>query len=343
MTASHSPALRRHLLALSTAALLACTGGCRSAAIAAKDTAMADLKTFSVMGKGSDALDQHREAELLRHEGAGCLTHMWFGGNWPHFQKTRLRVFVDGETTPSIDMELGLGHGIGFDDKTAPWGGERLGTTSHPGGLYNTIRIPFGRSIRVTAQRPPEAPAKSPFWWIIRGTENLPVALGGVTLPATARLKLYKLENHTAKALEEFNLCDVQGAGALYQVTMAAKGLSKTGGWHDLSFMEACMRGYFDGARDPTLLSSGLEDYFTGTYYFNRGRFGTNLAGLTHLDTANQEFSAYRLHEDDPIFFAKGFRLTCRCGETWAGTKEGKAHGNPPATQYTTYTWLYQW
>jgi hypothetical protein len=36
---------------------------------------------------------------------------MWFGGNWPGYEPTRIRVYVDGEENPSIEMELGLGHG----------------------------------------------------------------------------------------------------------------------------------------------------------------------------------------------------------------------------------------
>ena len=66
--------------------------------------------------------------------------------------------------------------------------------------------------------------------------------LGGVRLPDNARLKLCKLENYTAQPLEEFSLCDVKGDGALYQVTMAAKGLrtlpDEKNRWQDLSFME---------------------------------------------------------------------------------------------------------
>jgi hypothetical protein len=88
-----------------------------------------------------------------------------------------------------------------------------------------------------------------------------------------------------------------------------------------------------------TLLSSGLEDYFLGTYYFNRGRYANALAGLTHLDTKKNTFSAYRFHDDDPVFFQKGLRLTCRCGEEL----NGKKLHDPPDTQFTTYTWIYQW
>ena len=161
----------------------------------------------------------------FHHEGKGCLTHMWFGGGWKGCDKTRIRIYVDGETSASIDMELYLGHGIGFGDESAPWGVARIGKTGSGASVYDTYRIPFGKTIRVTGQLSPDTTGDPQFWWIIRGTENLPVELGGVRLPDNARLKLYKLEDHTAQPLEEFSLCDVKGNGALYQVTMAAKGL----------------------------------------------------------------------------------------------------------------------
>ncbi len=297
------------------------------------------LKTFSTAGKELNVLNDYKEAELLRHDGKGCLTHLWFGGDWPGYEKTRVRIYVDGENTASINMELGLGHGCGFGEPASPWGSERMGKTGHPSGIYDTYRIPFGKSIRVTAQRDKNSPDGAPFWWIARGTENLPVTVAGVRLPETARLKLHKLEGHKAKPLEEFDLCDVGGSGALYQVTIAGRGLADTGGWKSLSFLEACMRAYIDGEKTPLLLSSGLEDYFLGTYYFNRGRYATALAGLTHFDAAKREFSAYRFHDDDPVFFQKRLRLTCRCGEQVAG----KTTGDPPETEFTTYTWVYQW
>jgi len=105
------------------------------------------------------------------------------------------------------------------------------------------------------------------------------------------------------------------------------------------SYLESCIRAYIGGATNPLYLSSGLEDYFLGTYYFNKGLYYTPVAGLTHLDKERNEFSAYRFHEDDPVFFHRGLRLTCRCGETL----NGKGLWDPPQTQYTTYVWLYQW
>ena len=305
----------------------------------AQDSLIPKLRTFGTAGKQLRPLSADKEGDLFTYQGHGCLTHMWFGGAFKNDAYTRIRVYVDDEKTPSIDMELFLGTGIGFGDEAAPWGSEKMGRTGGGDNVYNTFRIPFGRSIRVTGQLATGAAGSPDFWWIIRGTENLPVQIGSVILPDNARLRLYKVENHTAQPLEEFPLCDVKGAGALYQVTIAAKGARHTGNWMDNSFMEGCMRAYFNGSTTPTLLSSGFEDYFLGTYYFNRGRFATAISGVTHLDLKNSEVSAYRFHDADPIFFQNGFRLTARCGDQ----VNGRTIGNPPATTYTTYTWLYQW
>lgn len=300
------------------------------------------MNTFSSIGKGTSSLDGHKEATLLEHSGSGCLSHMWFGGDWEGYGQTRIRIYIDGEIEPSIDMELALGHGDGFGTP-GPWGGSRMGKTGNAGGIYNTFRIPFGKHIRVTGQRSAEGPNASPFWWILRGTEGLKVSLGGVELPQSARLKLYGVHNHDAEPLEEVRLCEAKGNGALYQVTIAAQGLSRTEGWHALSFMEGCIRAYIGGRTEPMILSSGLEDYFLGTYYFQRGMYSNDLAGLTHMDGNALTFSAYRFHDEDPIFFSGGLRLTCRSGETEHGTLEGSVYGDPPRTRYRTYAWVYEW
>jgi hypothetical protein len=298
-----------------------------------------DLRTFGTMGKEARVLKKGRETELFQYRGHGCLTHMWFGGSFKDVEYTMIRIYVDEEEKAAIEMELFLGHGIGFGDNTAPWGTERMGNIGGNSGIYNTYRIPFGSSVRITAELAPEADENPMFWWIIRGTENLPVAFSGIQLPGEARLRLHKLERYTAQPLEEFTLCEVEGAGMLYQVTMQAKGLRKSGHWKDLSYMEACVRAYTGPDDELLYLSSGLEDYFLGTYYFNKGRFNNMLAGLTHIDKEENEFSAYRLHEDDPVFYQDGFRLTNRCGEKIGD----KVFHDPPETVYTTYTWIYQW
>jgi len=295
---------------------------------------VAGLETFGTAGKEGMLYPDH-ETVLFRHEGAGCLTQMWFGGDWPGYDRTRIRFYVDGETKASIDMELFLGHGIGWGDPAAPWGSARLGKSGHPSGLYNTYRIPFGKSIRVTGQLGESVEKPQVFWWIIRGVENLPVFLGNIRLPKTARLRLEVRDQIELEPLQFFDICHSSRAGALYQVTLAVA--SK-----NFNFLEAVLRAYLDGAKEPLLLSSGTEDYFLGTYYFNRGMYHFPIAGLTHKEQdadGTCRFSAYRFHEDDPIIFQKGFRLAWRNGEE----KDGKPYGAPQRSRATSYVWLYEW
>ena len=159
-----------------------------------------------------------------------------------------------------------------------------------------------------------------------------PIEFSGVRLPDNARLKLYKLEDYRAQEMEEFALCDIEGkAGMLYKVALAGQS-------SNFRFLESTVRAYIDGAETPLFLSSGLEDYFLGTYFFNRGRYVTEMAGLTHFDEANFSVSAYRFHEEDPVFFKDGLRLTLVCGERTA-TQSWSAS----PTTYTTYVWVYEW
>jgi hypothetical protein len=64
------------------------------------------------------------------------------------------------------------------------------------------------------------------------------------------------------------------------------------------------------------LVSSGTEDYFLGTYYFNRGKYTNPTAGLTNKNTGKDgnatSFSAYKVHQAEPLWYEQGLLLTWR-------------------------------
>jgi len=306
-----------------------------SSALAESRDDSARVRTFTDCGKEEQPFLTSSEAELSWQKGSGYLDHMWFGGAFANYLRLRLRVYVDGELIPSIDMELGMGAGIGFQDLNAPWGTRFSGVTGAPSGIFFNYRIPFAKSVRVTAELPLGTPRDVVFWWIIRGLENHSLEVCGFRLPPQARLKLHKLVDYQAQPLQEFDLARVPGAGLIFQVAMAAKSTN-------LEFLEGQMRAYMGNNLKPQFLSSGLEDYFLGTYYFNRGLYHFAQAGLTHKDDTNNSFSAYRFHDEDPLVFSDGIRLACRCGEQ-RGEKTFGTTGNPQPTTYTTYTWTYEW
>ncbi len=67
-----------------------------------------------------------------------------------------------------------LGFGIGFDDNTYCENGE----DGRSERVYDTYPIPFGTSLRVTAQMPDSTDEKPALFWIIRGSE-IPVQIAG--------------------------------------------------------------------------------------------------------------------------------------------------------------------
>jgi len=272
----------------------------------------------------------------------GVLTLQWFTGVFD--EQTIIRYYVDGETTPSIEMLLLLGHGVGYtmaeEDPNTPWHSNWVSHEASGGGLYNTYRIPFLSSIKITA----ENWQQGTYWYIVRGVTNYPIILGDLQLPSNARLYLYKNENVELVPNEFITLADVNmTSGALFGVTLQANS-------SDFNYLEACMRVKIDYQTNYQYLSSGTEDFFLSAYYFDSGMYHDDNAGCTYLEGPGL-MSAYKFFSRDPILFTKGIELVWRCGETSdcpssfpPGEKKRKPENLQLAnTWVTSYTWIYQY
>ena len=270
-----------------------------------------NMKSFSSAIKNGWIV-ANQEKVLYEHDTGepGVITEQWFTGGMMN-QNARIRIYIDGEEDASLDFNLFIAHGLGFPEteelKNIPWGTRRIAHTAN-GGIYNTIRIPFSKSFRVTAT----TQSSGMMWYIIRGVENYPVVLGDLVLPPHTRLRLYKNENFLLKPLDFMNLAYVKSsAGALFMVTMVAES-------SNLVFLEGCFRAYIDGSNRTTWLSSGTEDFFLSAFYFNKGLYHLNNAGLTFKSNQSSPVSriaAYKFFENDPLLFTKSFELWWRCSD----------------------------
>ena len=86
-----------------------------------------------------------------------CLMqHLWTGGSDTPFQlygSYRVRYYVDGETTASVNIPVGMGTGEPYMDDSGPWSaGSAFGKTGNPSGTFNNFPVPFNRSINVTVE-----------------------------------------------------------------------------------------------------------------------------------------------------------------------------------------------
>ena len=196
----------------------------------------------------------------------------------------------------------------------------------------------------------PAGTTESKFIWIIvRGTENLPTSFNGFQLPSDARLTLHKIENKTYDPLSWVPVVDIpSGEGMLLSHTLAvASG--------NLNFLEGCYHAYpeYEQQFPGLIVSTGTEDYFISAYYFNAGQFHFEESGYTHyaqVSNTTLEWSAYRMHDLDPIFFSNGFRFEWRNGDVVddRGFKcivdqGGHVVGSPTQSTVTSYAWVYTW
>ncbi|KAL5516887.1 hypothetical protein EMCRGX_G002326 [Ephydatia muelleri] len=318
------------------------------------------MKSFSsVIKEGS--IEANVEKVLYeRNTGQpGVITEQWSAG-YPQIQGpmqsgTRFRIYVDGEADPSLDYDVFLFHGIGLGGEqpadNPPWGTRRVGRTANGGGLYNTFRIPYSVSIRVTVT----TPYSGLFWYIIRGVENYPLVLGDLQLPNNTRLRLYKNVNVSLQPYEFLILADPKSsAGALFLVTIVA-----TNSEGAPQYLEACFRAVIDGEQ-TSFLSSGTEDMFLSAYYFDSGPFHLENSGVTVLSSDASTMSAYKYFENDPILFSESLLLLWRAGETPDGPEGCPSDFPPPGegqrrrqsfrmpspsgtTSVVTYALVYQW
>lgn len=78
-----------------------------------------------------------------------------------------------------------------------------------------------------------------------------------------------------------------------------------------LGYLEAPEYIYIDtnDQATPTIVGTGLEDYFNGGWYFRNGEFDAPLHGVPLKDALRSMISMYRFHENDAIYFNKSFEM----------------------------------
>ena len=331
--------------------------------------------TFGTSLKGALLPCQQERSIFSRacmpHESPCAMQHWWSGGAFDGYGATRVRYYVDGTAAALVDLPLGLAHGMAtknFDDN-APWSagglfgrsgsGLHAGGPSHGSGLFNNFQVPFASHINVSVSLGCTY-ERERFWLIVRGRTKAHIVLpGGLELPSGARLMSFERPMTKLPPYGYLPFLNVSASGtlgrghgpattllggAVLSVTLAVQSSKDS-----FEFLEGCVRGSNGSSSNSTreagnnaewLLSSGTEDYFLGTFYFDRGQYFFPLAGVTSLcpqpkDGAHRPpsrgctpaadgsvaFSAYRIHAgDDPLMFeSEGLQLRWRNGEPGHG------------------------
>jgi len=271
------------------------------------------------------------------------------------------RLYLDGEANASLQWTPREMVGLGVFDPAGgaadgvalkePWHTDLLGKLSDWDGFFFKMRIPFYRSLRLTAQLPPGV---APFnvYTIIRGTESddagaSPLAVAGYgPLPMGTRLRQARNDNLLVPSLGFIPLVNLTaGSGLVYAHSLAIQGNP------GFTYMEGCFHlitpvgagAAFDAATGVapgfpgSVLSTGTEDYYSSSFYFHAGLFAAHDVGVTHMcGAANwpgprcpgnasgvSQWAAYRYHDSDPLPFSGGAQLLMRNGDKSEATPYG--------------------
>lgn len=242
---------------------------------------------------------------LAEIDGSGIIQHIWMTptGNW---SQSIIRFYWDGETEPSVEAPVGAFFGMGWN-KYAPL--NSLAVTVNPGSAFNSYwQMPFRKKCKITMENVSIHPMVLYYQVNYAETE-----VGNDEAYFHAQ---YRRSHPTEGSLHTI-LDGVKGKGH-YVGTYLAVGVNNTGWWG-----EGEVKFFLDGDKEfATIVTTGLEDYFCGSYNFENKEtrryqeFTTPYAGLHQvirpdgIYDSQQRFGMYRWHILDPVRFDGDLKVT---------------------------------
>ena len=263
---------------------------------------------------------------ILDEAGPGIITHMWFtfsSDEMYHLKKLVLRIYWDGEATPSVEAPIGDFFGLGLGEYFTF---EALPLSAAPNHAVNSFfPMPFQKHARVTVENEGKMKLDALYYNIDYQAYAKPLPADTLYFHAQYRQASPNkglagewkdnndpLQNDKKNQTGEENYVwmEASGRGQFVGVTMSV--LQNQDYW----WGEGDDMFFVDGARQPSINGTGSEDYLLGAYDFGGRAFSYALYGAPVVgeEKAGSRSSVYRFHLDSPIPFTKSLKATIEHG-----------------------------
>ena len=241
---------------------------------------------------------------LAEMEGPGAIQHIWMTptGNW---RFSILRIYWDDEQEPSVECPVGDFFGQGWNTYAQL---TSLPVCVNPGSAFNCYwPMPFRKKCRITMENINDKDEMSLYYQIDYTLTEVP-----------ADAAYFHAQFRRANPVDS-SVCTlvdgIKGKGQFVGLYLAW-GVNNNGWWG-----EGEIKFYLDGdSKFPTICGTGTEDYFCGSYNFDRDgkykEFCTPYTGLHQVIRPSGDykvmmrFGLYRWHIMDPIRFEKDLKVT---------------------------------
>lgn len=252
---------------------------------------------------------------LLDEAGPGEISHVWItiaSDERFHLKKMVLRMYWDGESSPSVEAPVGDFFGLGLGEyflyQSAPLsvGGDKA--------LNCFFRMPFQKQARITLTNGGRQRAEAVYWNIDLRAFKAPLPAETLYFHAQYRQatpnKAFPENKINLDGKENYVWMETTGRGHFAGVTMSV--LENQDGW----WGEGDDMFFVDGEKLPSINGTGSEDYFLGAWDFGGKPFAYALFGAPIVGGEFQggRWSLYRFHLDSPIPFKKSLRATIEHG-----------------------------
>ncbi|HEV2467552.1 MAG TPA: glycoside hydrolase family 172 protein [Candidatus Sulfotelmatobacter sp.] len=280
---------------------------------------------------------------LLDEAGPGLITHVWvtIASDDPnHLKALVLRMYWDGENTPSVEAPIGDFFGLGLGEYFA-YQSQPLSVGSEK-ALNCFFPMPFQKHARITVTNEGAIRTDAFYFNVDYRAYSKPMPADSLYFHAQYRqaapnhgwTNQWK-SNGDAIVNDKKNLdgdgnyvwMEATGRGHFVGVTMSV--LQNQDGW----WGEGDDMFFVDGEKRPSINGTGSEDYFLGAWDFGGRPFSYALFGapVVGKEVAGARSSVYRFHVDSPITFTKSLRATIEHG-----------HANVRSDTYFSVAYWYQ-
>jgi D-arabinan exo alpha-(1,3)/(1,5)-arabinofuranosidase (non-reducing end) len=259
-------------------------------------------------------------AVLADVAGPGAVHHIWttIAAEPFYGRKIVLRIYWDGEATPSVEAPVGdffgVGHGLNRNFSSLPI------TDSSEGRARNCYWVmPFGRSCRITATNEGARPVDAFYYYIdYRELPDIPAG--------TPYFHAHYRQEFPPDPARDYQILEAEGAGHYVGCVMSV--LQRAMGW----WGEGDDRMRIDGEDAPSLHGTGSEDYFSDAWGMRESRGLFYGCPLQEEDfQAGSKATVYRFHIPDPVTFKTSIAVTIEHG-----------HANDRADLLSSVAYWYQ-
>lgn len=251
-------------------------------------------------------------------QGPGVINHIWMTlGGAADYRSVILRIYWDGEATPSVEVPAGDFFAAGWGRGAEPVVNSAA-VAVNPGSGFNSFwQMPFRKAAKLTLENRSANRALTIYYAIDYAETPVPAAAGYFH----AQFRMGKADPATG----DYTLLDgVKGPGQYVGTYLRHRAFSP--GW----WGEGEAKFYIDGDKDfPTIAGTGEEDYFLGSYSYQRkgpqgGRVETSYSAAysgflsvqdqpidaDYLKPGDRRYGEYRWHILDPVRFRRDLRVT---------------------------------